>query len=401
MRAALFAGIALVSAPMAHAQTAVNDQYQLRGSTAVTTVETSHARDVGATAVASGNVVAGTTEGGDASLSNTQHMDGDANATANATVWHSDGNVAVTSAAVANGATGTVVNGNVDVTSQQLAHGDANAATHFTGGDASNAGASASASGNVGALSVENGQARLIASQDSTGSIAATVEANHCCVAGQAVSGAIASANNLTVGGDTATILTDTTQTASGQNVNARVDLYAGYAVDASGNATANANALTIDNQWGYVNARVSQTSTANVIANSYVTLGGDFTGFGSAGAYGVGNQANVSNVGSDTVMDTAQTNSGDIEANAALTGQGAGPALASSAAYGNMTTGVLCASCDPNGEPPTLTASNSQVNSGAVYSSATVVAPRADTVAATSTAIGNAATYQVRPPGG
>ena len=47
----------------------------------------------------------------------------------------------------------------------------------------------------------------------------------------------------------------------------------------ASGNATANANAVTIDNQWGYVNARVAQSSSAQVNADSYVTIGGDFLG--------------------------------------------------------------------------------------------------------------------------
>ena len=58
--------------------------------------------------------------------------------------------------------------------------------------------------------------------------------------------------------------------------------------------------------------------------ANSYVTLGGDFLGFGSAGAYGVGNQAIVSNVGSDTVMDVTQDNAGDISANAAFAAKAA-----------------------------------------------------------------------------
>ena len=46
-------------------------------------------------------------------------------------------------------------------------------------------------------------------------------------------------------------------------SVTADVDLYAGYATDVSGNATANANAVTIDNQWGYVNARVDPERVA------------------------------------------------------------------------------------------------------------------------------------------
>ena len=90
-----------------------------------------------------------------------------------------------------------------------------------------------------------------------------------------------------------------------------------------------------------------------------------------SAGAYGVGNQAIVANVGSDTVMDVTQYNAGDVSANAALAGDGGGMALASSAAYGNSVSGSLCAYCDDGN--PTLTAANDQTNDGAVSARASV----------------------------
>lgn len=237
--------------------------------------------------------------------------------------------------------------------------------------------------------------------QESTGSVNATSEMDADIVEDQAVSGAIASANNLSIGGETATVLNATRQDASGGSVTARSDLYAGYATDASGNATANANSVTIDNQWGYVNAAIEQNSTATVSADSYVTLGNDFAGFASAGAYGVGNQATVANVGSDTVMDVAQSNGGDVYANAALVGEDGGMALASSAAYGNSITGSLCTDCDASGAVPGLYASSNQVNDGNVYSSSTVRTTGANVIGATSTAVGNAATYSARPPGG
>jgi len=397
MRAALLISAAILfAAPAAFAQ---NNQYSSGDATAQTEVEVGNAYDVGATAVASGNVVSAVTEDTTTTHTNTQHMDGDTNAEADATVWSAHGNVAITSAAVANGGTAEVSNSTVDINSSQLAHGDANATTNFTGGYASSAGTSASASGNVAAVSAQESEVRFIAEQESTGSVSANVEADHGIVAYQAVSGAIASANNLTVGGETSTILTDTRQTATGANVNASVDLYAGYATDASGNATANANAVTIDNQWGYVNSRIDQASTADVSADSYVTLGGDFAGFASSGAYGVGNQAIVSNVGSDTVMDVSQDNAGDISANAATVGEGGAMALASSAAYGNSISGSLCAYCDTS--IPSLNASGTQTNSGDVLATSTVRTPNAATVATTSTAIGNAATYSVSGPGG
>lgn len=397
MRAALLATAALAFAPLAHAQR-VNDQYQLRGSTAVTTIDVGTTYDAGATAVASGNAVTLENQDGDAEAISTQHMDGDAEATANATVWNANGAVAITSAAVSNGATATTENGDIDVTAAQIAHGDTTATTNFTGGHAGDAGTSASASNNVTAVSAVSGDARLVLDQESTGAVSAAVEADHDYVAGQAVSASIVSANNLTMGGDTATILNDTRQSATGESVSARTDLYAGSAYDVSGNATANANAVTIDNQWGYVNARVAQESTARVSADSYVTLSSEFTGFASAGAYGVGNQTMVSNVGSDIVLDVTQANAGDVSANAAMSGAGDGMALASSAAYGNNVTGALCSQCDEGGTP-SLTASNSQTNDGSVYSSASVNSAHARTVGATATAVGNAATYSATRP--
>jgi hypothetical protein len=396
MRAALFLSAALLTTP-AFAQ--VNDQLQLRDTTSITDVEVGSAYDVGATSVASGNVVTAVADDADAAFDNTQHMDGDTTARTDATVWNAGGTVAVTSAAVGNGGTAELRGSNVDINSTQLAHGDANASVNFTGGNAGHAATSASASGNVAAVSAQDSEVRFISNQESTGSTSAVIEADHGAVGGQVVSGAIASANNLTVGSETATVLTDTRQTATGDSVRASVDVYAGYATDVSGNATANANAVTIDNQWGYVNSRIDQSSTANVNADSYVTLGGEFAGFASSGAYGVGNQAIVSNVGSDTVMDVTQANGGDITANAAMSGEGGQMALASSAAYGNSVSGALCAYCDTN--VPSLSASANQVNDGNVTSTATVHTPNATTVAATSTAIGNAGTYSVRGPGG
>lgn len=392
----LLISTALASAPAAFAQTV--DQYQAGDAIAVTDVESGTAHDAAATAIAGGNAVTTTAEGADLALDNTQHMDGAAGAATNAVVWHASGNVTAASAAVSNGATATVRNGDAQVTSTQLSHGDTRATTRFTGASAGSSYFSAAASGNVGALDAETSEIRVISAQESTGAVSAAIEADQCCVTSQTAAAAIASANNLTVGGYTATVLTATRQTATGPSVNARIDLYAGYTTDASGNATANGNAVTIDNQWGYVNAAIEQSSSAAIGAESYVTLGGDFLGYASSGAHGVGNQANISNVGSDTVVDVAQTNTGGVSANAALSGEGGMTALASSAAYGNSITGSLCSYCSV--DAPNLTASSTQTNSANVYSSA-VVRASASTVAATSTAIGNAATYQTRAPGG
>lgn len=393
----LLISTALVGAPAAYAQS--NTQYQAGDATAVADVKAGWANDAGVTAVASGNAVSTSQDQNDTALTSSQHMDGETTAEANATVWTATGNVAITSAAVSNGGTAVITNGASEIDAEQLGHNTATANTTLRSGYAYNAATSASASSNTAAVSAENADVRVLMNQESTGSVSASSEMDAGVVEDQAVSGAIASANNLSIGGDTATVLSATRQNATGANVTARSDLYVGYATDTSGNATANANSVTIDNQWGYVNAAIEQNATSEVAADSYVTLGGDFTGFASAGAYGVGNQASVSNVGSDTALDVTQANSGGVSANAALAGDGGGMALASSAAYGNSISGSLCAYCDTN--VPSMSATSNQTNNGNVYSSSTIRTTGATTVGATSTAIGNAATYQTRGPGG
>lgn len=395
MRAALLISAALLTAPAAYAQ---NVQLQLRGVSADTEVEVGEARDVGATALASGNVVTAVNEGVDATRTNEQRMEGDAEADTDATVWHATGTVAVTAAAVANAGTSTSTDGDVDINSVQSARGNVTANATLTTGDAGDAATSASAAHNVGAITGENGQIRAILAQESNGTISAATESDGCCVAGQSVSGAIASANNVTIGGSTTTVLTDTRQVAAGPAVGARADLFVGYARDAVSNATANANAVTITNEWGYTNARVRQEANTNVRADAYVTLGGDFLGFAASGAHGVGNTTTISNVGSNTEIGVVQINGGDISSNAATSGEGGDMALASAASYGNVVTASLCGYCDTN--VPELRATNEQTSTGDVRATAVVNTPRARSVAATANAIGNAATFQSAGPG-
>ena len=400
MRAALLlTSAAFFAAPLAQAQTVSNDQFDLRGASSEMSIATDSALDVGVTSVAGANAYA--VSGPNVALDNLQHADGDVTATNTASIGSAGGVVVVTSAAVANGVTSATQNGGMDVRSTQLSHANQTASVVNDTGYVGHSASSASASGNVAALSAANGDISAALTQESAGSLLASTEADHWGSDGQVVADAIASANNISATGSTTTLLTDTTQNSGGGQVTAEVELYVGHAADAVGNATANANALTIDNEFGYVNTRAVQENTASVEARAYVTLGGDFAGFASAGAYGVGNSAIVSNTTSDTVLDISQNNVGDISANVGLVTEGAGDqALASSAAYGNVVTGSLCGQQCGDGQA-TLNANNTQINSGAVHASAAIHAREANTIAGTATAIGNAATYQSTGPGG
>jgi hypothetical protein len=395
MRAALLLSAALIAAPAAFAQS--NTQYQGGDASSSTVVDVGQAQDAAATAVASGNAFTASIDDASTVLLNDQHMDGDTAATADANVGNADGNIAAASAAVANGATAQLRGSSVTLDSVARAHGDVAAVTNFTGGHAENASTSASAAGNVAAVSAEYSDAAVLETQESTGNISAVINADHGQIDDQVVSGAIASSNNLSITGYTTTLISRTQQDATGAAVTADVSLAADHAIDASGNATASANSISVDNQWGYLEAHTIQNAASNVSANSEVTLNDQFHGFGSAGAYGVGNQMLATNAGSDTLMDTTQANAGDISASAAFSGQGGESALASAAAYGNNVEGALCTQCDVN--VPSLTADNNQINSGNVSSSARVNSPYTNTAAASSTAIGNAATYAARGP--
>ncbi len=394
MRAALLMSAMLVIAAPAYAQPS-QSQVQLRGAYSDVTVNVRRADDVGAAAVAGGNAVTKSGTGVPVNMVAVQRMEGDAGARASATIQGA-ADVAITSAAVANGATVMATDGNIDADITQFGHGAANAETNVNAGNVNSSGASSSASVNTTALAAENGDIRGNITQDSSGSVSATTNSAHRTVAGQAVAGAVASANNVSAAGSTTTMLMNVNQHSSGARVDANVSLSAARTSDAVGNATANANAASVDNAWGYLNATVRQDAASTVHAGSNVVIGG-FEGFASSSAYGVGNSMTASNIASDTVLDVVQNNRGDTGADAALAANGNGDALASSAAYGNSISGGLCAYCD-NGQPG-LTANSSQTNSGDVHASARIDADRARTVAASASAIGNTATYQVSGP--
>ena len=98
MRAALLlASAALLTAPLAHAQTVSNDQFDLHGTTAEMNITTDSALDVGVTAIAGANAYAVT--GSDIVLDNLQHADGDVTAANHASIASAGGVALVTSAA--------------------------------------------------------------------------------------------------------------------------------------------------------------------------------------------------------------------------------------------------------------------------------------------------------------
>lgn len=391
--AALLATVSLLSFGGMPAFAETQEQYG--DSHADLTLNVDHAGSVTGSSVAGSNSYTSTADGASVVLPGYQYSEGDSSASSSATVWSAHGDVVIFGDSAGNTTTVDVRNGDIGIGHNQYMTGDSSASVNVQTGDSGGAYSSASASGNVTSVASENGSVETGVIQESGGAVSANVEADHCCVGWTASGDAVASGNSIATTGSTSTIYGYSEQYSHGPDVNARVDLYAGYAGDAVGAAAASGNTMSIDNQWGYVNATAVQHNWSDATAESYVTLGGDFLGVASASSYGVGNAANVSNVGSDTVMNVAQTNEGAIGSFAAVSGQGGDYAVASAVGYGNVVTGGLCTTCNDAGVP-SLNAQSAQTNHGSVYSSANVVTAGARHVAGSAVAIGNAASYNV-----
>ena len=153
-------------------------------------------------------------------------------------------------------------------------------------------------------------------------------------------------------------------------------------------------NSATVNNEWGYATlglegAPAQQSNAADVDAASYVTLG-EWSGYANASAYGVGNSALVSNIGSDTAIYAEQYNAGSIGSEAGLNGQSwtGGTGIVTSTAIGNAATASVCNYCSDSAVGGQI----NQTNDGAVraYGQSTTSGAA---IYGSATAIGNAAT--------
>ena len=125
-------------------------------------------------------------------------------------------------------------------------------------------------------------------------------------------------------------------------------------------------NNIVVDNTWGYSQLDGSQTNSSTIEAETIVELA-DWDGTASISAYGVGNSAMQTNVGSDLNAYYTQTNTGNVTSLTDFEGGngGAGNLTTSSTAIGNTYTGYVCATC----QSATPGGYVSQTNSGNVVS--------------------------------
>ncbi|MEM1105045.1 MAG: holdfast anchor protein HfaD [Pseudomonadota bacterium] len=354
--------------------------------------------DASATATTAGNTAAGLTKSGDIEVTTTQRMEGEAAAAASLTGDAVAGAALTTATAYGNAASAGTWMGNLRTRTVQTMTGDVAARSDIELGSAGAVSAATTGIGNVAATDNEFGDNLAYQEQASDGSVAAQSLATVDEVEGAASFATTAGGNVISSTGYTATAIQGAVQTTrTGEQIEALTEVSIAAAGAASAVTTASGNAYTLNNEFGYASlgrggSELFQGNDSQVAASSVVTAL-DFGTYGVSSAYGVGNSAAVTNLGSDTALYAIQSNYGNVGAQAQFTGaSGAGGvAQVSSVAVGNTATAGLCITCGP----ATLTGTTRQFSASNVAATGSIQIGQAGSVVGSATAIGNAATFQ------
>ena len=393
------AAAALAAAQVALAEPVTIDQVQLGNTLSNLTVEVPGEADA-ATAVSTsvGNTAAALFDTGSLEFSATQTNSGDSTATSQlrgGTVW---GTATSATTAYGNAATGGSWNGDVAYDTTQTMTGNTSAASDIYLDSAGDLGVATTAAANVSVSASDYGATSGTQTQVSAGNVSATTDATSCCTAYSGTLLTTAAGNVQSSAGYTSNrIVTVDQTTAAGTSIAASGSIYMADGNDVTNMATSAGNSSVTDNQWGYASlgldgAPAQQTNGADVSADSTVVLD-HWSGFANSSAYGVGNSALVSNVGSDTAMYATQTNTGDVSSSATLAGQSwvGGTGSANAVSIGNAASTYLCNLCGDSA----VYGTTAQSNSGNITATGYVNTPVAGAVMGSASAIGNASTFR------
>ena len=356
-------------------------------------------------AAASGNSLAGGTEGEALRLRSSQTMRGDAASSTTLTLGgDTNGRVTSVTQARANYLAGTAINAPMAVEAEQIGHGDVTATSRITGTDARliNGGQIASgAYGNTVALAgAASGSDRtaITGTIDQTmhGEVRATNTASprYAPAPTDFSSEALANAVQVSTGPSSNQELT-VRQRSSGAVVEADTSVWAGNAWDLVGRGRATGNQAAFYNQGGSLVTTTDQDNSAQV--RGAVELSSYDFGAATAAADAIGNNVVVGNNDIYVDIDNIQNNTGGVEATASFVGQKGYDAYVGANAAGNSITGYACAECGGD-----LNANNVQTNAGNVRAMATTtINGQGRNVISGANAVGNAATFYVTGNGG
>lgn len=372
------------------------DQLQWGDVFADMTVVSTAEAEATASALAAGNSIAAANTDGDMDVQATQDLGGAVFATATVEA----GNARTTAVASAQGNTieAQTENGNLRLDAYQNADGgDILARATASAINSSQLVVVANAAANNVATSADTGDLDVALTQDSAVSVYAFADADACCVS-ESVVGANAAANAWSSESYTSTVAADITQRATEGEVYAASDAYQVQGYNVTNAAAASGNSINAANQWGYLALRGRQENEAAIRAEARTTLA-TWEGVAATSAFGVGNSALVTNVGSDIVVDLAQVNTGGVDAEASFTGgtasNGSGEVILGATAIGNAFTGYVCSECADT----TVTGVLSQNNGGSIRATGTIRTNSVGAVIGSASAIGNSATFITTTP--
>lgn len=374
------------------------EQVQLNDVWSNMAVEIEHyAPDAVSTSTAVGNAAAGLVKSGDIDLDVYQTLEGNVGAE-NRISGYSAGTAIATTTAYGNSTTGGTWMGTNFYRAEQESNGDVSASTDVELAGAHQVATATTAIANVSVPADEYGTGRAFQIQESNGSVSSSTDVDMCCTGESGTFVTTAGGNAVSSTGLTSTNFNGAVQTtAEGEQISSTSDVYMGDGHQVLAATTAFGNSATVHNEWGYATlgrdgSEVFQSNGSNVDSQSYVTLD-HWSGYASSTAYGVGNSALISNVGSDTGLYANQENYGTVSTTATLTGQAytGGTGIVNATSIGNAATATLCNTCGD----AVLQGRTNQVNSGAVYAQGYANVPHSGGVYGSATAVGNSATYQ------
>lgn len=373
------------------------DQVQLDDTISELVVEIpDRVRAASATTTATGNTAAGLVKNGDIDVDIVQSQDGVVSAIGKILDGSAREAVATTTA-YGNAATGGTWDGDTYYRADQVANGNIEAATVVDMDRARVVVGATTAIANVSSPANENGKNAAFQTQESNGSVTAFSEAGLDRVRKAASFATVAGGNAVSSTGSTSTNINGAVQTtAAGETISARTFVDIVEAKDVIATTTGFGNSATVHNEWGYATlgregSELFQGNDASVGSETYVTLD-SWSGVATSSAYGVGNAATISNVGSDTGLFAIQNNYGDVTSIASLNGgAGSGTGVLTSTAIGNAATATLCNICGD----AALQGRTQQYNQGSVIAEGSVTMGASGIIVGSATAVGNSATYQ------
>lgn len=345
------AALACGATGAAQAQDVLNEQIQLGDvfSNMNVVLPGDRDSDVSGSAMAYGNTASGYAVTPSSASSN-QIMNGNTGATMDLSTGSVAGTAAASSTAYANSGTWEVHGG--DGTGQPLNQSVAGgtsvtAETNMQLSHADIISASSVATSNVTAVTVTNGDLTTEVNQTGAASVSAVTDVTACCSNEQTIASATAVSNSYSSWSETSNARAIIYQSSQGPDVRAVTNVIQGGGNDIIAASTASGNSIAIENEWGYTELNGGQENTAAIIAETQVVLD-DWAGVSSASAYGVGNSALVTNIGSDAKAYYTQNNTGDVYASSSFEGESSsgGAGITNATAIGNAYTGYVCSTC-------------------------------------------------------